>query len=76
VNAVAAADVKALMQRGQEAGVKVALVPAQNVTAPVNAGQQVGTVVVTQGGQQVGRVPAIAQAAVAKEPWWKMFWPF
>jgi D-alanyl-D-alanine carboxypeptidase (penicillin-binding protein 5/6) len=76
VNAVAAADVKALMQRGQEAGVKVGLVPAQNVTAPVNAGQQVGTVVVTQGGQQVGRVPAIAQAAVAKEPWWKMFWPF
>lgn len=76
VNAVAAADVRAFVQRGQEGGIKVGFVPAGNVAAPVRAGQQVGTVVVSQGGQQIGRVPAIAANAVEKQPWWKKFWPF
>lgn len=76
VNAVAGGDVKALVQRGQEGGVKVSLVASPGIIAPVNAGQQVGTVVVTQNGQQIGRVPAVAQAAVAKQPWWRAFWPF
>lgn len=75
VAAVAATDVRALIPRGQEGSVKVALVPSP-LTAPVRAGQQVGTVVVTQGGQQINRVAAIAQVAVAKQPWWKKFWPF
>jgi len=75
VNAVAAADVRALVQRGQEGGISVRFVPA-NLTAPVRAGQQVGFAVVNQGGQQIGRVPAVAQTAVEKQPWWKKFWPF
>jgi D-alanyl-D-alanine carboxypeptidase (penicillin-binding protein 5/6) len=75
VAAVAAMDVKAFVQRGQEGGIKVGFVPS-TVTAPVRAGQQVGMAVVSQGGQQVGRVPAVAQSAVAKQAWWKKFWPF
>jgi D-alanyl-D-alanine carboxypeptidase (penicillin-binding protein 5/6) len=75
VTAIASADVKAMLQRGQEGSLKVNFVPS-NVTAPVNAGQQVGVIVVNQGGQQIGRVPAVAQSAVAKQPWWKKFWPF
>lgn len=75
VAAVAASDVTALIPRGQEGTVKVSLAPA-SVTAPVRAGQQVGTVVVTQGGQQISRVPAVAASAVEKQPWWKAFWPF
>jgi D-alanyl-D-alanine carboxypeptidase (penicillin-binding protein 5/6) len=75
VPAVAGGDVNALVRRGEEGSVKVSLVPSP-VAAPVNAGQQVGTVVVTQNGQQIGRVPAVAGAAVAKQPWWKKFWPF
>jgi len=75
VNAVAAADVRTLIQRGQEGGISVRFVPS-NLTAPVRAGQQVGVAVVTQGGQQIGRVPAVAQTAVEKQPWWKKFWPF
>jgi D-alanyl-D-alanine carboxypeptidase (penicillin-binding protein 5/6) len=75
VAAIASADVKAMVQRGQEGSLKVNFVPG-NVTAPVNAGQQVGVIVVNQGGQQIGRVPAVAQTAVAKQPWWKKFWPF
>jgi serine-type D-Ala-D-Ala carboxypeptidase (penicillin-binding protein 5/6) len=75
VNAVASADVKTLVQRGQEGSLNVKFVPG-NLTAPVRAGQQVGVIVVNQGGQQIGRVPAAAQTAVAKQPWWKKFWPF
>jgi len=75
VNAVAAADVRTLIQRGQEGGISVRFLPS-NLTAPVRAGQQVGVAVVSQGGQQIGRVPAVAQMAVEKQPWWKKFWPF
>jgi D-alanyl-D-alanine carboxypeptidase (penicillin-binding protein 5/6) len=75
VNAVAAMDVSTLVQRGQEGGISVRFVPS-NLTAPIRAGQQVGIAVVNQGGQQIGRVPAVAQTAVAKQPGWKKFWPF
>jgi D-alanyl-D-alanine carboxypeptidase (penicillin-binding protein 5/6) len=75
VNGVASSDVSALVPRGQEGTITVRFVPS-NLTAPVRAGQQVGIAVVNQGGQQIGRVPAMAQTAVDKQPWWKKFWPF
>ena len=75
VNAVAAADVKTLLKRGEEGGIKIGLVPS-SVTAPVSAGQQVGTIVVTQNGQQINRVPAIAANAVEKQSLWRALWPF
>ncbi|HSP17605.1 MAG TPA: D-alanyl-D-alanine carboxypeptidase family protein [Thermoanaerobaculia bacterium] len=74
VAAVAAADAKALVKRGEERRVKVVFNPAP-VTAPVSAGQPVGTIIVQEAGNIV-KVPAIAAVAVAKQPWWKMFWPF
>jgi D-alanyl-D-alanine carboxypeptidase (penicillin-binding protein 5/6) len=75
VNAVAGGDVKTMLKRGEEGGIKVGLV-ANPVTAPVTAGQQVGMIVVTQNGQQINRVPAFAANAVEKQPWWKALWPF
>jgi D-alanyl-D-alanine carboxypeptidase (penicillin-binding protein 5/6) len=75
VSAIASADVNALVQRGQEGSLNVRFVPG-NVTAPVRAGQQVGVIVVNQGAQQIGRVPAVAQTAVEKQSMWKKFWPF
>ena len=75
VPAVAGADVFALLKRGEEGSVKVGVV-APPVTAPVTAGQALGTVVATQNGQQIGKVPVLAGAAVEKQPWWKRFWPF
>jgi serine-type D-Ala-D-Ala carboxypeptidase (penicillin-binding protein 5/6) len=75
VPAVAGSDVRALVKRGEESSVKVALA-ANNVTAPVHAGQPVGNVVVSQSGQQINKVPALAGANVEKQPWWKSFWPF
>jgi D-alanyl-D-alanine carboxypeptidase (penicillin-binding protein 5/6) len=75
VPAVASADVSALVKRGEEGNAKVGLV-APPVNAPVSAGQVIGTAVASQNGQQVGRVPVTAGAAVEKNPWWKKFWPF
>ena len=75
VSAAAAADVNALVQRGQEETVKVSLSPSP-IAAPVRAGQQVGWVVVSQRGQQINKVPAVAAGSVEKQPWWKKFWPF
>lgn len=74
VPAVAATDARALVKRGEEKGVRVVFNPAP-VTAPVQPGQQVGTIIVQQAGQMM-KVPAVAAVAVAKQPWWKMFWPF
>jgi D-alanyl-D-alanine carboxypeptidase (penicillin-binding protein 5/6) len=75
VPAAAAADVNALVERGQEATVRASLAPSP-VTAPVRSGQQIGWVVVTQSGKQISKVPAIAASSVEKQPWWKKFWPF
>jgi D-alanyl-D-alanine carboxypeptidase (penicillin-binding protein 5/6) len=76
VSAVASSDVKALVKRGEEAGVKVSFTGSQVVTAPVRAGQPVGTITVAQAGQVIAKVPAVAGAAVDKQPWWRKFWPF
>jgi serine-type D-Ala-D-Ala carboxypeptidase (penicillin-binding protein 5/6) len=75
VPAVAAADAKALVKRGEEGSVKVAF-SGQSITAPVTAGQQVGTVVVQQNGQAIAKVPAVSGAAVEKQSFWAKFWPF
>jgi D-alanyl-D-alanine carboxypeptidase (penicillin-binding protein 5/6) len=75
VPAVAAGDLSALVKRGEEGNVKVGLI-AQPVNAPVQAGQNLGVAVASQNGQQIGRVPVTAGAAVEKNPWWKKFWPF
>ena len=75
VPAIASQDVMALVKRGEEGNVKVSLAP-KPVAAPVQAGQMVGTIVATLNGQQIGRVPAVAQKTVEKNPWWKKFWPF
>lgn len=75
VAAIAGADAYALVKRGEEQGVKSAF-SGGVLTAPVRAGQQVGAIAVTQNGQVIARIPALAGAAVEKQPWWRMFWPF
>lgn len=75
VPVVAGSDATMLMRRGEAAKAQVQ-VSGTNATAPIKAGQQVGWVILRQGNQTIAKVPALAAAAVAKEPWWKMFWPF
>jgi len=75
VPAIAAADAFALVKRGEEQSVKTAF-SGGAVAAPVRAGQPVGAVSVTQNGQSIARVPAVAGSAIEKQPWWRKFWPF
>ena len=75
VSAIASADARTLVKRGQEGSVKVAFA-ASPLSAPVRAGQQVGTIAIQQNGQTISKVPALAGAAVAQQPGWKKFWPF
>jgi D-alanyl-D-alanine carboxypeptidase len=76
VQAVAARDVNALVKRGEEKAIKTSFAPVA-LNAPVKAGQEIGNVVVTgPDGQQISKVPAVAQAAVPAQSWWKSFWPF
>lgn len=76
VPVIASRDVKALVKRGDaNAQAKTRLIPS-NLTAPVRAGQPAGTIVVQQGNQVIAKVPAIAAAAVEKQPWWRAFLPW
>jgi D-alanyl-D-alanine carboxypeptidase (penicillin-binding protein 5/6) len=75
VPVVAASDARALVKRGEEKGVSVRFA-GQAVTAPIRRGQRVGTIVVQHGNATLAKIPAIAANDVAKEPWWKAFWPF
>lgn len=75
VQAVASDKVSALVKRGEEGGIKVNFTPTP-VTAPVKKGQPVGTIVVQQGSNTLAKIPALAASDVAKQAWWKAFWPF
>jgi D-alanyl-D-alanine carboxypeptidase (penicillin-binding protein 5/6) len=75
VPVMAGKDVKALVKRGEERGVKVAFNGA-SVAAPIKKGQQIGMIVVQRGNETLARVPAVAAQDVPKEPWWKSFLPF
>jgi D-alanyl-D-alanine carboxypeptidase (penicillin-binding protein 5/6) len=75
VAVMAPQDVRALVKRGEEKGVSVKF-NGGAVTAPVKRGQRIGTIVVQRGNETLARVPAIAAEDVAKQPWWKAFWPF
>lgn len=75
VQAIAATDAGALVKRGEEKNVKVNFAP-QAVTAPIRAGQPVGTIVIENGGEQLAKIPAVAAGDVGKQPGWKKFLPF
>lgn len=75
VPAIAATDARALVKRGEEKGVSVRFA-GRAVTAPVKRGQEIGTIVVQQGTKTLAKIPAVAASDVAKEAWWKAFWPF
>lgn len=75
VPVVAGQDVRALVKRGQERNVKVSY-SGGNVAAPVKQGQQVGTIIVTNGSETIAKIPGVAGQSVEKQAWWKAFWPF
>jgi D-alanyl-D-alanine carboxypeptidase (penicillin-binding protein 5/6) len=68
-------DATALVKRGQEKGVTVTY-QGSGAAAPVKKGQVVGTILVQQNGKVLAKIPALAAEDVAKQQWWKSFWPF
>ena len=75
VPVMAAVDGRALVKRGEEKGVSVRFT-GRAVSAPIRRGQRMGTIVVQHGQRTLAKIPAVAASDVAKEPWWKAFWPF
>lgn len=75
VPAVAATDAKAFVKRGNEKNVKVSFTGGA-VTAPVRQGQVIGAILIQQGNDIIARIPAVAGSDVAKQAWWRKFWPF
>jgi D-alanyl-D-alanine carboxypeptidase (penicillin-binding protein 5/6) len=69
-----------LLRRGETVEVEVR--PDPGLTLPVAEGQTVGEVVVSGGGDVLGRVPAVSAASVAappgssppENPWWERAW--
>ena len=74
VDAIASADVSAVVPRGEEGSVKVSY-EGGTFDAPIKKGQPVGVIVLKSNGKEVGRVPALAAADVAVRPWWQL-WSF
>lgn len=75
VPVVAPKDAQALVKRGEEKGVEVRF-SGKAITAPVKKGQEIGTIVIQRGNETLAKLPGVAGQDVAKQPWWKAFWPF
>jgi serine-type D-Ala-D-Ala carboxypeptidase (penicillin-binding protein 5/6) len=72
VEAVASRDAAALVPRGEDARIQWSFEPSA-VQAPLAKGAVVGNIVLKDGNEVVGKVPAVAAAAVEKRPWWKVW---
>lgn len=56
-----------LIQKQGASGVEIGVDIAQTVTAPVNAGDRLGTLTATLGGEKIAEVPIVAQNSVSRQ---------
>jgi D-alanyl-D-alanine carboxypeptidase (penicillin-binding protein 5/6) len=68
----AVASLRALLPRDAAEAVRRRVVPVEGLRAPVPEGRVVGRVVVTAGGQAVGRIDVVAAESVARPPLWEL----
>jgi D-alanyl-D-alanine carboxypeptidase (penicillin-binding protein 5/6) len=73
VSVVAARAVHLRAPRGTTVAFEV-LVVGDGARAPVAPGDEVGRIVVRQGGRVIGGSPALAAEAVGELPWWRRVW--
>ncbi len=73
VEASPAENVAQLVEKAQRNEVRVKVVMDESVTAPVSAGQRLGTMTVYCGEQILTQVPMVADEAVPKLHWMQMF---
>ncbi len=70
---VAAEDLTVAVPKGAKTDVQQVITMASDVVAPVKAGQVMGQLAVTAGGQELGRVALVAAEDVRRLGWWG-FW--
>ena len=73
VQAVPAENVAQLVEKSQRNDVRVQVKMDDSVTAPVSAGQKLGTMTVYCGEQVLTQVPMVASHAVPRLSWWQVF---
>lgn len=74
VKAVATDDLRLLVKRSEDHGVKVEARIPRLTTAPVRKDQPLGEIVVTRGTEEIGRVPVVAAADVPAAGWLAWIW--
>ncbi len=67
VEAIASDGCSVLVKKGEEEGIEKEIVLDENVTAPVRAGDKIGTVRVTRGGEVIDEIDLTAAADVNKK---------
>jgi D-alanyl-D-alanine carboxypeptidase len=79
VEAVAGGDLRVLIKSEEKATIATQVQPT-NPPAPIEAGERVGWLVVTNNGKQAGRIPLVAAASVPTrslgQKIWSTIWPF
>ena len=61
-----------LIEKGMQSSVTKAVTLAEEVTAPVAAGQELGKLRISAGSQVLAEIPIIAPEAVEKLSWWDL----
>lgn len=63
-------DDPVLIEKGQAAGITTRVEVADQVRAPVEAGQRLGTLTLQSDGAPLAAIPLVAPEAVARRTWW------
>ena len=66
VHGVAGETLSLLLQKGEAAGISKEVEVAGSLTAPVEAGQQIGELIIKRNGEELARVPVVACETVEK----------
>ena len=61
-----------LIEKGMQAGITKTVTLEPEVSAPVQAGQELGKMTITSGDQVLAEIPIIAPEAVEKLTWWEL----
>ena len=72
VSAVPAGETAVLVDKGQRSSIESEVTLEESVTAPVSAGQRLGTLTVRSGEQVIAQVPLVAAEPVTRLTFWNL----
>lgn len=67
---VAADDTPVLVEKSRQAGVSTQVTTSPEVQAPVEAGQRLGTLTLSAGGEALAEIPLVAPEDIPRRTWW------